>query len=453
MHRQAARPTNRAERELASKAMNMRLWAAAPRDELLAIARRLFGDGELARQDGAESRAYVHVVGCLSLCDDYAAADAAIELMFADARRRGSASMFAAASQLRARQRLWTGPIADAVLDGRAAFDMRRGASQMYQHAAAFCLVSGLLEQDAPEAAEEVLRAGSGQPAAVGFYAAWQQHATGRLAAYRGENEQALEAFLTTGRRLNELLAINPTVLPWRSEAALAAQRLGRHDAGARAGRRGAGAGRAFRRPATDRRGAPRRRAGRARRRGSRAAASRRQRCWPAAAHASSMRARWWISARRSAAPGAPVDARGTLREALALAEATGAGALARRAREELRLAGGRAPAPAEGGSGLTPSEDRVAALAAAGHSNREIADALFVTVKNVEWHLGNVYRKLDIRGRGAARRRARTPGLNPGGRPSDPAGVVPDAVPRHPTSEVLHARPPLTIPRATGAL
>ena len=54
----AARPTNRAERELASKAMNMRLWAAAPRDELLAIARRLFGDGELARQDGAESRAY-----------------------------------------------------------------------------------------------------------------------------------------------------------------------------------------------------------------------------------------------------------------------------------------------------------------------------------------------------------------------------------------------------------
>ena len=98
---------------------------------------------------------------------------------------------------------------------------------------------------------------------------------------------------------------------------------------------------------------------------------------------------------------GRPVDARGTLREALALAEATGAGALARRAREELGLAGGRAPAPAEGGSGLTPSEDRVAQLAAAGHSNREIADALFVTVKNVEWHLGNVYRKLDIRGRG----------------------------------------------------
>jgi len=32
---------------------------------------------------------------------------------------------------------------------------------------------------------------------------------------------------------------------------------------------------------------------------------------------------------------------------------------------------------------------------------NRQIADELFVTVKAVEWHLGNVYRKLGIQGRG----------------------------------------------------
>jgi DNA-binding CsgD family transcriptional regulator len=42
-----------------------------------------------------------------------------------------------------------------------------------------------------------------------------------------------------------------------------------------------------------------------------------------------------------------------------------------------------------------------VAELAAGGRTNREIADALFITVKAVEWHLGNSYRKLDIRGRG----------------------------------------------------
>ena len=42
-----------------------------------------------------------------------------------------------------------------------------------------------------------------------------------------------------------------------------------------------------------------------------------------------------------------------------------------------------------------------MARLAATGRSNRAIANELFVTVKAVEWHLGNAYRKLDIRGRG----------------------------------------------------
>ena len=49
----------------------------------------------------------------------------------------------------------------------------------------------------------------------------------------------------------------------------------------------------------------------------------------------------------------------------------------------------------------LTASERRVAELAAEGLSNPEIAQALFVTRKTVETHLGHVYRKLDISGRG----------------------------------------------------
>ena len=48
----------------------------------------------------------------------------------------------------------------------------------------------------------------------------------------------------------------------------------------------------------------------------------------------------------------------------------------------------------------LTAGEWRVATLAAAGLTNRQIAHALFVTVKAVQWHLGNIYRKLDIRSR-----------------------------------------------------
>jgi len=45
----------------------------------------------------------------------------------------------------------------------------------------------------------------------------------------------------------------------------------------------------------------------------------------------------------------------------------------------------------------LTASERRIAQLAAEELSNREIAQALFVTVKTVEVHLSNVYRKLEI--------------------------------------------------------
>jgi DNA-binding CsgD family transcriptional regulator len=48
----------------------------------------------------------------------------------------------------------------------------------------------------------------------------------------------------------------------------------------------------------------------------------------------------------------------------------------------------------------LTASERRVAELAARGYRNREIAQALFVTIKTVEVHLGHVYAKLAIRGR-----------------------------------------------------
>jgi DNA-binding CsgD family transcriptional regulator len=95
--------------------------------------------------------------------------------------------------------------------------------------------------------------------------------------------------------------------------------------------------------------------------------------------------------------------AREVLRRAHTLAAECGATRLANRARDELTRSGARLiREPASGVEALTPSEIRVAELAAEGLTNREVAQALFVSEKTVETHLGRVYRKLEIKSRHA---------------------------------------------------
>jgi DNA-binding CsgD family transcriptional regulator len=95
--------------------------------------------------------------------------------------------------------------------------------------------------------------------------------------------------------------------------------------------------------------------------------------------------------------------ARDALRRAHTLATECGATRLANRARDELGRSGARLiREPATGVEALTPSEVRVAELAAEGLTNREVAQSLFVSEKTVETHLGRVYRKLDIKSRHA---------------------------------------------------
>jgi ATP/maltotriose-dependent transcriptional regulator MalT len=99
-------------------------------------------------------------------------------------------------------------------------------------------------------------------------------------------------------------------------------------------------------------------------------------------------------------------EARDLLRRALDLAAGCGAYALAVRAREELVTAGARPRRERLSGvEALTASERRVAQMAAAGMSNRLIAQALFVTMKTVALHLTHVYEKLEIAGRAELRR------------------------------------------------
>jgi DNA-binding CsgD family transcriptional regulator len=94
-------------------------------------------------------------------------------------------------------------------------------------------------------------------------------------------------------------------------------------------------------------------------------------------------------------------EARKQLREGVDLAHQCAATALVTRGNEELAATGAHARnVMLSGLESLTASERRVAQMAAEDVSNKEIAQALFVTVKTVEVHLSRVYRKLDIQSR-----------------------------------------------------
>ncbi|MFJ1709238.1 AAA family ATPase [Kitasatospora sp. NPDC088346] len=98
---------------------------------------------------------------------------------------------------------------------------------------------------------------------------------------------------------------------------------------------------------------------------------------------------------------GRVAEARDHLKEAVTAAHRHGAALVADRALEELRAAGDRPRTRTFQGVGaLTPTECRVAGLAAKGMTNREIAQHLFVGLRTVEVHLTNAYGKLGIEGR-----------------------------------------------------
>jgi DNA-binding NarL/FixJ family response regulator len=75
---------------------------------------------------------------------------------------------------------------------------------------------------------------------------------------------------------------------------------------------------------------------------------------------------------------------------------------LAERAHEELTATGARPRKIVRAGpEALTASERRVTRMATEGMTNKEIAQALFVTVRTVEAHLHHAYQKLEISSRG----------------------------------------------------
>jgi DNA-binding CsgD family transcriptional regulator len=120
-------------------------------------------------------------------------------------------------------------------------------------------------------------------------------------------------------------------------------------------------------------------------------------------------------------------EARATLEEALRVFEALDAVLWAERALTELKRISGRAATP----GGLTPAEERVAALVAEGKTNREVAAALYLSDRTVEGHLSRVFAKLGIRHRtevAPALAARQTQGVAPSNTGDSPVSAGPSA-------------------------
>jgi ATP/maltotriose-dependent transcriptional regulator MalT len=294
-----------------------------------------------------------------------------------------------------------TGDIGTAEADARTALELLTAHRLLGIRFALGLLIQALVEEGEPAAAERALReSGLGDEIPPSRASNYLLEARGLLRVAQGRADEGLDDLLEFGRRDERWGSANPLASRWRSGASHALALVGDNERAARmaeddlerAWRWGTarGVGIALRAGALAEGGA----AGTARLR----EAAEVLRDSPARLEQARALTDLGAALRRA---NQRAEARPPLQEGLELAERCSARALAKRARTELRAAGGRSSDPESTGlQQLTASERRVAELAAQGHSNPQIAQALFVTRKTVETHLGHVYRKLDVAGR-----------------------------------------------------
>ncbi|MFI6099857.1 AAA family ATPase [Lentzea sp. NPDC051213] len=222
----------------------------------------------------------------------------------------------------------------------------------------------------------------------------------GRILTARGEDREALESFLAAGRHCEAWPYRNPAPLAWRSGAALAYAAVGDGELARRFADEEVALARVW--------GAPRA-LGMALRAAGRVTAGtagrtlleeavRVLRTSPARLELARALVDLGVVMRRQ---GDTTAARACLREALDLSQKCGSAAMAARAHSEL-VATGFAPRRMRqtGPTALTPTEHQIAALAARGRSNEEIAAMLLMPADTVEGVLCGTYRKLGVSGR-----------------------------------------------------
>jgi DNA-binding CsgD family transcriptional regulator len=410
--REVSRGETAAERSLlAMMAIVFAGTTARGATEVAALAEAAWGDGRLLEEVRSEHAALAAPATTIALMAATIALaltgrlTRAIEVWSAgvdQGRARSSMLLYSNSLGLRASALSWRGDLADAEADALAALELLPAGDPIVRPAALSALADVYIEQGAFPQARTLLETGwpTGElPLSLSISQALASR--GRLALRAGDPRAALGDLEEAGRRSLAIAYVNPCALMWRSYAALASARLGEHDRAHELVDEELEIARRF--------GAPEPIGEAMRVRALLAPADQMAELAHEAAQVLAGSELRVAHARALIDHGAALrrrghrrEAREPLREGLDLANRCGSVVETERALDELRATGARPRRPVVSGiAALSPQERRIAAMAGEGKSNREIAEALFLTRRTVEMHLTGAYRKLDVSGRG----------------------------------------------------
>lgn len=385
------------------------------RERAAAEAQQAFG----AMSDDEQRSAYVAACYTLLVSDHLDETVHLLDTLIAHARKVGAVFNFAGLSIMRATFHYARGALPEAESDARTALQVVPDRQVSWGTWAYGWLAQILVERGAVHEAAATVNAGEGETpsGADSFSRLPLLRARAVVAVARGDHQTALADAVALGETLAAYGHSNPAFSypSWRSLAAQAQFGLGQTDEALRLIREDVTRARAW--------GAPRT-LGRALRmlgvlEGAETGLERLREAVGLLEHSPARLEHAYALADLGGAlrrANRRTDAREPLRRALEMAHQCGATRLAERAHDELVAAGARPRRRVfTGVDALTPSERRIAAMAADGLSNREIAQALFVTLRTVEMHLSQAFRKLDISTRtqlpGALATSPQTPG------------------------------------------
>ena len=366
-------------------------WADASADEVAGLAERALPQAEAVIAGGAMTELVSGTIVALRWTDRLGAAQRLLDDALASAQRRGSSADYVMALSERASVHRRAGRLRESEADILAALAAESDPRWWFAGHLYAALIGTLTDIGRLDDAERMLASSpadetTDSPAHIAFILERM-----RLRATQGDHGAAVADWAEAVRRASAVRGLSPAWIDDLVVAADAHAALG-DEAAAQQLRNQAHA-------LAHRWGAPRALAVAARARGDLVTAIEQARRSPAElelARALIGRGAQLRRARERAA------ARDPLREGYERARRCGADTLAEFARAELRATGARLQREVVSGrDALTPSERRIAELAASGRSNVEIAQSQFLTVKTVEMHLTRAYRKLAISGRG----------------------------------------------------